>query len=145
MGSCRTCELNVNRRSTILMAQKSSLGQMNRLPNRRKWQNWGYFGWNISYQIGISANKSPNDSQLIKRLISISANFLNIDDNTGEVHSRSLQGENLRSDLNWLCLAVVLLNALLCERQLSPGWKPMIYDQGDDNVCALFSFCRYHF
>jgi hypothetical protein len=37
------------------MAQKSSLEQMNRLPNRRKWQNLGYFGRNIGYQIGISA------------------------------------------------------------------------------------------
>jgi hypothetical protein len=37
------------------MAQKSSLGQMNHLPNRRKGQNLGYFGRNISYQIGISA------------------------------------------------------------------------------------------
>jgi hypothetical protein len=37
------------------MAQKLSLGQMNRLPNRRKWQNLGFFGRNIGYQIGISA------------------------------------------------------------------------------------------
>jgi hypothetical protein len=48
-------ELNVNKGSTKLMAQKSSLGQMNRLPNRRKWQNLGYYGQNIGYQIGISA------------------------------------------------------------------------------------------
>jgi hypothetical protein len=48
-------ELNVNRGSTKLMAQKSSLGQMNRLPNCRKWQNSGYYGRNIGYRIGISA------------------------------------------------------------------------------------------
>jgi hypothetical protein len=72
------------------MAQKSSLGQMNRLPNRRKWQNLGYFGQNIAYQIGISVKtinqtdkflsyRSPNDSRFIERLIGISADFLNID------------------------------------------------------------------
>jgi hypothetical protein len=55
MGSGRTRELNVNGGSTSLMAQKSSIGQMNRLPNRRKWQNLRYFGRNIGYQIGISA------------------------------------------------------------------------------------------
>jgi hypothetical protein len=55
MGSIRMRELNVNRGNTRLMAQKSSLGQMNCLPNRRKWQNSGYFGRNIGYQIGISA------------------------------------------------------------------------------------------
>jgi hypothetical protein len=36
------------------MAQKSSLGQINLLPNRLKWKNSGYFGRNIGYQIGIS-------------------------------------------------------------------------------------------
>jgi hypothetical protein len=61
MGSCGTRELNVNRGSTRLMAQKSSLEQMNHLPNRRKWQNSEYFGRNIGYQIGISA-KAINQS-----------------------------------------------------------------------------------
>jgi hypothetical protein len=55
MGSIRNCELNVNRGNTRLLAQKLSLGQMNHLPNCRKWQNSGYFGQNIGYQIGILA------------------------------------------------------------------------------------------
>jgi hypothetical protein len=55
MGSSRTRELNVNKGSTKLMAQKLSLKQMNHLPNCRKWQNLGYFGQNIGYHIGISA------------------------------------------------------------------------------------------
>jgi hypothetical protein len=42
-------------------------------------------------------------------------------DSTGEVHSLTLQGENPRSSLHWLCLAMTLLNALFCERGLSPG------------------------
>jgi hypothetical protein len=37
------------------------------------------------------------------------------------VQSPTLQGENLRSDLNWLCLAMALLKTLFCERGLSPG------------------------
>jgi hypothetical protein len=41
-------------------------------------------------------------------------------DSTGEVHSLNLQDENPRSDLNWLCLAVTLLKALLCEHELPP-------------------------
>jgi hypothetical protein len=53
MDNSKMRELNVNTGSTRLIAQKSSLGQMNRLPNRRKWQNLGYFGQNIGYQTGI--------------------------------------------------------------------------------------------
>jgi hypothetical protein len=41
-------------------------------------------------------------------------------DSIGEVHSLNLQGENPRSNLNWLCLAVPLLKALLCEHGLPP-------------------------
>jgi hypothetical protein len=37
---------------------------------------------------------------------------------TGEVQGPTLQGENLRSGLNWLCLAMVLLKVLFCERGL---------------------------
>jgi hypothetical protein len=33
-------------------------------------------------------------------------------DSTSEVQGPTLQGENLRSDLNWLCLAMTLLKAL---------------------------------
>jgi hypothetical protein len=36
-------------------------------------------------------------------------------DNTGEVQSLIFQNENLRSDLNWLCLAMFLLKALFFE------------------------------
>jgi hypothetical protein len=39
-------------------------------------------------------------------------------DSTGEVQGPTLQGENPRSDLNWLCLAIVLLKTLFCERGL---------------------------
>jgi hypothetical protein len=53
MDNSRMRELNVNIGSTRLMAQKSSLGQMNHLSNHRKWQNSGYFGQNIGYQTGI--------------------------------------------------------------------------------------------
>jgi hypothetical protein len=38
----------------------------------------------------------------------------------GEVQSSTLQGENPRSGLNWLCQAMALLKALFCERGLSP-------------------------
>ena len=46
---------------------------------------------------------------------------------TAQEKSLSLifQGENLRSGLNWLCLAMTLLKVLFCERGLS-GWKLMI-------------------
>jgi hypothetical protein len=37
------------------------------------------------------------------------------------VPSLTLQGENPRSGLNWLCLAMTLLKALFCERGLSSG------------------------
>jgi hypothetical protein len=37
------------------MAQKSSLGWKNSLPNHRNGQNSRYFDQNIGYQIGISA------------------------------------------------------------------------------------------
>jgi hypothetical protein len=33
-------------------------------------------------------------------------------DNTSEVQSLSFQGENPRSNINWLCLAIALLKAL---------------------------------
>jgi hypothetical protein len=39
-------------------------------------------------------------------------------DGTGEVQGLILQGENPRSGLNWLCLAIALLKALFCERGL---------------------------
>jgi hypothetical protein len=39
-------------------------------------------------------------------------------DRTGEVQGPTLQGENPRSGLNWLCLAIVLLKALFCECRL---------------------------
>jgi hypothetical protein len=50
-------------------------------------------------------------------------------DNTGKVQSLTFQGENPRSGLNWLCLAMSLLEALFCERKLSLGRKPKIYDR----------------
>jgi hypothetical protein len=42
-------------------------------------------------------------------------------DSTGEVQSPTLQDENLRSGLNWLCLAMTLLKALFCVRGISSG------------------------
>jgi hypothetical protein len=42
-------------------------------------------------------------------------------DSTGKVQSPTLQGENPRPGLNWLCLAITLLKALFCERGLSSG------------------------
>jgi hypothetical protein len=42
------------------------------------------------------------------------------DANTGEVQSLNLDGEDLRSDLNWLCLSITLLKALFCKHILSP-------------------------
>jgi hypothetical protein len=40
-------------------------------------------------------------------------------DSIGEVQSLTLQGENPRSNLNWLCLTMVLLKILFCEQRLS--------------------------
>uniref|UniRef100_A0A8R7TJU1 Uncharacterized protein n=1 Tax=Triticum urartu TaxID=4572 RepID=A0A8R7TJU1_TRIUA len=37
-------------------------------------------------------------------------------DCTGEVQSPTSQGENVRSSLNWLCLAMTLLKALFREQ-----------------------------
>jgi hypothetical protein len=82
---------NVHFYKTI--GQKTSLGQINRLPNHDKCRNLGYFGRNIGYQIGISAlainqtdklksYRSPNDSRLIGRLIGIAVEFLNTDSYT---------------------------------------------------------------
>jgi hypothetical protein len=66
-------------------------------------------------------------------------------DNTREVRSLNFQDENSRFGLKWLCLAMVLLKTLFSERGLSPGWKPVIYDQGDDDACALLSSLRRRF
>jgi hypothetical protein len=38
------------------------------------------------------------------------------DDSIGEVQGPTLQGENPRSGLNWVCLAIALLKVLFCER-----------------------------
>jgi hypothetical protein len=58
-------------------------------------------------------------------------------DNTGEVKSLTLLGDNPRSDLNWLYLAMVLLKAYFYGRGFSPGFKPMIYDR----VTMTFVHC----
>jgi hypothetical protein len=42
---------------------------------------------------------------------------------TGEVQCPTLQGENPRSGLNWLCLAIASLRALFCECGLFSGVK----------------------
>jgi hypothetical protein len=44
-------------------------------------------------------------------------------DSTGEVQGLTLQGENPRSGLNWLCLVIALLRALFCEHGLFSGVK----------------------
>jgi hypothetical protein len=40
--------------------------------------------------------------------------------NTGVIQGLHLQGENPRSSLSWLCLAMILLETLFCEHGLSP-------------------------
>jgi hypothetical protein len=50
--------------------------------------------------------------------------------------SRDFQGQNPRSDLHWLYLAMVLF----LELRLSPGWKPKIYWLGDDDALCTVSF-----
>jgi hypothetical protein len=44
-------------------------------------------------------------------------------DNTREVQSPTLHGENPRSGLDWLCLTITLLKTLFYERWFSPGWR----------------------
>jgi hypothetical protein len=61
---------------------------------------------------------------------------------TGEVQSPTLQDENPRSDLNWLCLTMTLLKILFCERGLSPKWKPITYDLNwwQQRLCTISFF-----
>jgi hypothetical protein len=68
-------------------------------------------------------------------LMTQSSGFVSGGDSTGEVQSPTLQGENPRSGLSWLCLAMILLKALLCERGRSWGWKPKICDRAT-TVCV---------
>jgi hypothetical protein len=58
----------------------------------------------------------------------IAAVSANGGDNTGEDQSPTLQGENSRSGLSWLCMAMSLLKALFSERGLSPEWKSRVYE-----------------
>jgi hypothetical protein len=58
-------------------------------------------------------------------------------DYTWGVHCPTLQDENPRSGLNWLCLEIASLKVLFCERGLSPGWKPMIYDRATTGLCTV--------
>ena len=44
--------------------------------------------------------------------LGIAATTVSGDDIKRDVHSLTLQGENPRSDLHWLCLAIALLKAL---------------------------------
>jgi hypothetical protein len=59
-------------------------------------------------------------------------------DSTGEVQSPTLQSENPRSGLNWLCLAMTLLKTLFCERGLSSWCKPKIYDRATTVLMCYF-------
>jgi hypothetical protein len=51
--------------------------------------------------------------------------------------------ENLKSDLQWLCLAMVLLMALLWELKIFAGWKPNILDQATMALVQC-SFLKSH-
>jgi hypothetical protein len=80
-------------------------------------------------------------------------------DSTGGVQSSTLQGENPRSGLKWLCLAMTLLKALFYEWGVSRGWKPKLYDRataalvhrfllggvafGEVGFLVLFWWCSY--
>jgi hypothetical protein len=56
--------------------------------------------------------------ELASRFVTCSSDMVSGGDSTGEVQGPTLHGENLRSGLNWLCLAIALLKALFCERGL---------------------------
>jgi hypothetical protein len=47
--------------------------------------------------------------------------ILDLEQHQRGVQSLILRGENPRSDLSWLCMAMVLLVALFCEQERSPG------------------------
>ena len=49
--------------------------------------------------------------------------------NIGGVQSLIFQGENSKSGLNWLYLALALLKSLFWKCGLSPGWKHKIFDR----------------
>jgi hypothetical protein len=59
----------------------------------------------------------------------IEAALASVGGSTWEVQCPTLQGKNLRSSLNWLCLAIILLKGLFHNRGLFPWWKPVIYDR----------------
>jgi hypothetical protein len=50
--------------------------------------------------------------ELVSRFMTLSSNMDSGGNSTSKVQGPTLQGENLRSDLNWLCLAMILLKAL---------------------------------
>jgi hypothetical protein len=61
--------------------------------------------------------------------MTLSSDMASGGDSIGEVQGPTLQGENPRSGLNWLCLAISLLKVLLCGRGLFSRMKPKIYNR----------------
>ena len=53
------------------------------------------------------------------------------------VPSRDFQGESLRSDLHWLCLAMALLKELFLEFRLPPGCKPRSWIGRRRRLCTV--------
>jgi hypothetical protein len=71
-------------------------------------------------------------------VVLVAAALASESDNRGEVQSPTLEGENSRSGLNLLCLTMILLKTLFCQREFSPRWKPMIYDWGTITLVHYF-------
>jgi hypothetical protein len=77
--------------------------------------------------------------ELASWLMTCSSGMKSGGDSTWKVQGPTLQGEDLRSGLNWLCLVMTLLKALFCERGLFFRWKPKIYDRATTALvhCSL--------
>lgn len=54
------------------------------------------------------------------------------------VPSHDFLGENARSGLHWLYLAMILLKTLFWKLRLSPGRKPKIYDRATTTLVLCF-------
>jgi hypothetical protein len=63
-------------------------------------------------------------------------------DSSGEVQSPTLPGENPRSGLNWLYLAMTLLKVLFSLARTFSRVKTYDRWSGDDGACALFPSWR---
>jgi hypothetical protein len=65
--------------------------------------------------------------------------------NTSEIQSPTFRSENLRSGLNWLCLANVLVEGTVFESEDYLHGENLRSSSGDDGACALFSSWRRRF